>query len=142
MLSKKIPLFLLLAYLATIFSPGNSSSLRPYLEPSLRQFSQAEATGTIFSVIVSAKDMATATRAVTAIRGRVTSQLWLINAVGASVTSAQLTRLAVNPALTALFANKSVGSAVDVEPTDDPTVWKVTSPVAVDVGADFAAQWQ
>jgi len=45
--------------------------------------------------------------------------------------------LAADPTLTSLFANKTVGSAADVEPTGDPTVWKVASPVAIDVGADL-----
>ncbi len=96
MLSQKIPLLLLLAYLATFFSPTISASARPYLEPSLRQFPQAAAADNTFSVIVSAKDLATATHAVATVGGRVTSHLWLINAVGASVTAAQLVHLGVS----------------------------------------------
>ncbi|MCX6044579.1 MAG: S8 family serine peptidase, partial [Chloroflexi bacterium] len=101
-----------------------------------------------FSVIVTAADAATAARAVEQVGGQVTSQLWLIDAVGARVSAEQFKQLAADPALVSLVGNQSVeGAAVvplegatdgkDVQPTADPFVWHVLSPATMDVGADL-----
>ncbi|MDQ3249687.1 MAG: S8 family serine peptidase, partial [Chloroflexota bacterium] len=111
----------------------------PYVEATLLPLAAATAPDATFSMIVRAADATTAAQAVTAAGGRVTSHLWLINAVGARVSTRQFKRLAADPTLVALFGNQPVAGAGagsdDVEPTGDPAVWKVQSSVAVDVGA-------
>lgn len=144
-------LFLALAALAMLAVPAPPVSQAPhaYLDPALTA-SSAPAT----SVIVSAADATGAARAVRAIGGAVTSELWLIDAVAATVPTARLADLAAAPGVTSVIANRGVASTdwdgwvtdlplpsawdgrPDVQPTDDPTVWQLVNPLPIDIGAD------
>ncbi|MFL7794014.1 MAG: S8 family serine peptidase, partial [Anaerolineae bacterium] len=86
------------------------------------------------SVIVTAGGSAAATRAVEHVGGRVTSDLWLIDAVAAAIPAAQLDALAAYPGVRSIVNNKPVRAAV--EPDPDTLVMDQTWPVPVDVGAD------
>jgi outer membrane protein assembly factor BamB len=84
-----------------------------YVEPSLRSH-EAET----LSVIVTAADSQTAAEAVERLGGQVSSDLWLIDAVGASLPVGQLEALASEPGIISIVDNKGVGTAGD--PPDRP----------------------
>ena len=110
------------------------------------------------SVIVTAASPEVATRAVEAVDGAVTSELWLIDAVAATLTRDQLPLLAADPSVESIVANKGVtrsdwpddwdgwvtdfrfplpwDGSPDVQATDDGSVWNTVYPVTIDIGAD------
>ncbi len=88
-----------------------------YIEPGLLA-SLAET----LSVIVTADDAETAARAVKAVDGQVSSELWLIDAVAATVTANRLADLAAIPGIVSVVDNKGVQAAQLPEP-DDSTGW-------------------
>ncbi len=96
----------------------SGSSREPaFIEPGL--FSTQAKT---LSVIVTADDAETAARAVKAVGGQVSSELWLIDAVAATVTANSLADLAAIPGLVSVVDNKGVQAAQLPEP-DDSTGW-------------------
>jgi serine protease AprX len=120
-------------------NPGQAASpivtpLTVYVEPALWLVPTNEA-----AVIITATDRNAAYAAVIAVGGRVTSDLWLINGVGARVPTARLAELRAYPGLVAITVNHGVRSAgtTYVQPTANPTIWNVLSPVSVDVGANL-----
>ena len=129
-----------------------------YVEPQL-QSAQADA----LAVIVTGDSSQTAARAVERLGGQVTSDLWLIDAVAATLPAEQLAALAADPAVVSIVDNKGVKDAQepppgwitklwnflssffdqnepDAQPTQDPTVWDLANPVSIDVGADVLHQ--
>ena len=126
-----------------------------YVEPSLRT-TGAET----ISVIVTAEgSSATAATAVGSLGGEVTSDLWLIKAVAATLPANQLETLAATPGLVSIVHNKGVKSAQDpveewdgwvtdyrfpvpwdgspdVQETNSRWAYDVVYPTVIDVGAD------
>ena len=124
-----------------------------YVEPSLWT---AETDS--LAVIVTADDSHQAAKIVERVGGVVASDLWLIDAVSATVPADQLKSLAAQPGLVSVVADKEVRSAQEpdwdgtwatslrfpvpydgrpyAEATNDPKVWKLANPASVDVGAD------
>jgi hypothetical protein len=115
------------------------------------------------SVIVTAVDSAAAARAVARVGGTVSSDLWLVDAVAATIPAEGLAALAAHPAVRSVVDNKGVESAQDptadttavdgwvtdyrfpvpwdgsadiVQSTDDPKRYKLAYPVGIDIGAD------
>ncbi|MGD1994766.1 MAG: S8 family peptidase, partial [Anaerolineae bacterium] len=74
------------------------------------------------SVIVTAGDSAAAARAVARIGGEVTSDLWLVDAVAATVSAERVAALAAWPGVVSVVENKRVNAAQDPDPID-PTAW-------------------
>src|SRR5262245_44254403 len=69
---------------------------------------------TLSSVIVTATDTDTAARLVTLYGGTMTSRLWLIDAVGAQVPTANLPALTADPRVVSVVQNQHVQAAVAV----------------------------
>lgn len=129
-------------------APPATRAAQAYLDPALAGSSAAA------SVIVSAPDTAAAARAVRSAGGVVTSELWLIDAVAATVPAARPAALAAAPGVTAVVANRGVASSdwdgwvtdlplpsvwdgrPDVQATGDPSVWQIVNPLPIDIGAD------
>jgi len=109
------------------------------------------------SVIVTADDSGAAARAVERVGGLVTSDLWLIDAVAATISTSQLEALAAYPQVRSIVNNKGVETAdgpdddgwvtdfrfpvpwdgsPDVQATNNKKVWRLVYPAAIDVGAD------
>lgn len=142
---------LTLAALAMLAMPARPARTSPsaYLDPALSSASAAS-----LSVIVSAADSAAAASAARSVGGVVTSELWLIDAVAATIPAARVADLAAVPGVISVVANRGVASTAwdgwvtdlplpnvwdgrpDVQPTNDPTVWQVVNPVPIDIGAD------
>ena len=106
--------YLLLA-LATLFSlvgrpylpaTAHASRTASYVEPAL-----LSSTDEILSVIVTAAEAQTAAQAVERVGGKVTSDLELIQAVGARITRHQLDTLLADPGIRSITANKEVRSS-------------------------------
>ncbi|NTW02769.1 MAG: S8 family peptidase [Oscillochloris sp.] len=132
--------------LLTFVSPSRPQTTA-YVDPALT--SQA-AVGTV-SVIVSGSNAA---RAVEAVGGLVTDDLWLINAVAAQVPASVVSVLATKSGVNSVVLNRGVTSSdwdgwvtdlplpstwdgrPDAQPTADPKVWNVVNPVPIDIGAD------
>ncbi len=128
--------------------PTQAPAASAYLDPSLAGQTARQ------SVIVTASSAAAAAVAVQRAGGLVTSELWLIDAVAADLPAAAVTRLAADPSVRSVVANYGVRSSdwdgwvtdlplpatwdgrPDVQPTGDPSVWKVVNPVPIDIGAD------
>ncbi|NJN93268.1 MAG: S8 family peptidase [Anaerolineales bacterium] len=120
-----------------------------YVEPGLRT-RQSET----LSVIVTAADSQLAAQTVERLGGQVNSDLWLIDAVAATIPTDQLNTLAADPAIVSIVADKEVKSAQSPDgwvtdfrfpvPFDNRPdaqelagpYWKLANPVAIDVGAD------
>jgi serine protease AprX len=101
--------------------------------------------GEALSVIVTAADSTTAARAVARAGGQVTSDLWLIDAVAATVPARKLAALAAHPMVRSVVHNKGVkpanGPGKKKDPIDAiPLVTDQAWPVAIDVGADALHQ--
>ena len=108
---KRITYFIVLIAIITLVggsaSPVTSGARGQgaYVEPAL--LSEA---GKV-SVIVTAGDSQAASRAVQQVGGQVTSDLWLINAVGASIPADRLQLLATYPGVQSVVQNKGVQAA-------------------------------
>jgi serine protease AprX len=116
------------------------------------------------SVIVTAADSQAAAEAVEHVGGQVVSDLWLIEAVSARVPATRLSRLAAQPGIVSIVADKEVKSAQDpmwdgwvtsynipvpydgspdAQPTydnrgrEDMGIWELVNPISLDVGADI-----
>jgi outer membrane protein assembly factor BamB len=87
-------------------SASEQESSSTYIEPALVQSEQSE-----LAVIVTADSSDTAKTAVQAIGGQITSDLWLINAVGAVINAEALPQLAAYPGVTSIVNNKGVEPA-------------------------------
>jgi serine protease AprX len=141
---------LALALLLTLLPPASADGLAAaYVEPGL-----AATTTDNVAVIVTAGSAENAAAAVVAVGGTVSSELWLIDAVAARVPAAAIATLIGRPSIVSVVANKGVQSSdwdgwvtdrdlpaeydgrPDVQPTDDPVVWDIVNPVAIDIGAD------
>ena len=97
----------------------------------------APAGGGQVSVIVTAGDSLQAAQAVEAVGGRVTSDLWLIDAVAAQVPSAQVAALGAQRDVVAVTTNKGVASA-------DWDGWVVTTqplPVVISKPKTYYMLW-
>jgi subtilisin family serine protease len=137
-----------------VFSPATAPSQASiYEEPNLGA-AEAEA----LSIIVTAANSQQAARAVEAVNGTVTSDLWLIEAVAATLDREQLASLAADPTVESIVANKAVtrsdwpddwdgwvtdfrfpvpwNGSPDVQATGDASVWQMVYPVSIDSGAD------
>lgn len=85
-----------------------------YVEPALQSAEAAT-----LSVIVSAGSAEAAAQAVSQVGGRVTADLWLVDGVAATITSASLDQLASIAGVRSVVANASVQSAQAPNPTTD-----------------------
>jgi subtilisin family serine protease len=148
-------LYSLLIGCVSISGDGLQSE-RAYLEPGLL-LAGPETEGV--PVIITARDTSSAAaRAVERLGGQVTSDLWLIDAVAATIPVGRLQALAAQPGIRSIVRDKTVSSAQeplwdgwaasytvpvpydgspDALPTGDPTVWDLVNPVPIDVGADI-----
>ncbi|HMQ51887.1 MAG TPA: S8 family serine peptidase, partial [Anaerolineae bacterium] len=126
-----------------------------YVEPNLWS-----ATTETLPVIVTAGDSPTAAAAVEQVGGQVTSDLWLIDAVAATLPSHRLAALTAASGVHSIVSNKPVESASDplwdgwVTPYRYPVpwdgspdaqpladaLWQLANPVMLDVGADITHQ--
>ncbi|MEZ4637459.1 MAG: hypothetical protein R2856_21320 [Caldilineaceae bacterium] len=97
---------LLLATLCLSSAPSASVGAVAYIDPSLMASTDAT-----LSVIVRGADNTDAAQQVARIGGAVTSDLWLIDSVAASIPRAKLTQLAAAPGIMSLVANHGVHSA-------------------------------
>jgi hypothetical protein len=86
--------------------PDQPASDMAYVKPGLWT-SQADP----LAIIVTATDSQTAAQAVERLGGQVTSDLWLIDAVAATLPAGQLKRLAAEPGLISIVENKGVTSS-------------------------------
>ena len=103
-----------------------------YIEPGL----SAQAAEKL-SVIVSAASAQAAAQAVQRAGGQVSSQLWLINAVAATLPATRLADLAATPGVVSVVDNKGVRGAGKSNPPSLPSFTTDQAwPVAMDVGAD------
>jgi len=133
-------------------TPPVSQSDQSYVEPSLWTVEANSLT-----VIVTAEDSQQAAKLVEQAGGRVVSDLWLIDAVSATVPADRLETLAAQSGVVSIVVDKQVRSAdeplwdgwaasydvpvpydgsADAVPTNDPTVWELVNPISIDVGAD------
>jgi hypothetical protein len=124
-----------------------------YVEPRLVSAHSPE-----LSVIVTAGDSAAAAQAVRRAGGKVCSELWLIDAVAATVPARRLGALASDPRVLSVVDNKGVQAAndptnwdgwvtdyrfpvpwdgsPDVVPTQNKGYYHLTTLIPVDIGAD------
>jgi outer membrane protein assembly factor BamB len=114
LIMKKIIVILLL-FIASVQLAG--AAIQPpenlaYVEPQLNT-----AAGDSLSLIVTASESQQAARAVELLGGQVSSDLWLIDGVAATLPATQLDALASSPGIISIVNNKSV------EPADDPADW-------------------
>ena len=84
------------------------------------------------SVIVTASTSQAAKTAVQQVAGEITSDLWLVQAVAATISARQLTRLARQPGIVSIVANKGVGASNG--PQCDPNVLALHGPCAARSG--------
>ena len=149
--------FLWIVLAALLFQPVLAAAAGPavamthaFVDPAL-----AASESSSLSVIVTGQSAEAAAQAVKRIGGQVSSQLWLIDGVGASIPGDQLDALAAQPGILAVVANKQVASsgwtgrpvALGSEKGSWPTSGSYSSgysmetdqswPVGVDVGADI-----
>jgi hypothetical protein len=104
-----------------------------YIEPGL-----AAGASESLSVIVTATDAASAARAVERVGGQVSSELWLIDAVAATVPMDRLTALATTPGVRAIVNNKGVtatGKPAPKDKTDTTTTDDQAAEPEPDAGA-------
>jgi subtilisin family serine protease len=145
--------FSLLAALALLSLPAPAAPLaaaaQAYVDPALVNRLESQV-----ALIVTGHDATGAALAVKAVGGRVTDELWLINAVAALAPAGSVSALAADPRVLSLVENKGVQTSgregwvsdlplptqwdgrPDAQTTGDPMVWNVVNPVAIDVGAD------
>jgi hypothetical protein len=108
--------FLILSVLlggAAVLPASTPPQQATYVQPNLRS-SQAET----LSLIVTASDSRTAADLVEQLGGQVSSELWLIDAVAATLPTGQLETLAAGPDIVSIVTNKNVEMAQG--PTCDP----------------------
>src|SRR5262245_45672680 len=126
---------MLAVLMAGITPPATYAAGTAYVEPVLLT-SQA---GSV-SVIVAATDSQVAANAVAGRGGQVTSNLWLINSVAATLPAHAVAAVAAMPGVQSIVLNhglkSSDASVADVQPTNSKKVWKIAYPVTVDIGAD------
>ena len=127
----KLNFILVLFLLVACVNPPQSPEpvQETYIEPALVSLETD-----VLSVIVTASDSADAARAVERVGGQVTSDLWLIEAVAATIPTDQLDALATYSGVRSIVNNKPVRAAA--EPDPDALIMDQTWPVPVDVGAD------
>ncbi|RME51400.1 MAG: hypothetical protein D6790_20000, partial [Caldilineae bacterium] len=103
-----------------------------YVDPAVRQSTQD-----VLSTIVTADSSQHAAKLVEQVGGRVTSDLWLIDAVGALLSPHQVEALAAMPGVRSIVENKRV---MQSDWGDGGSSYSLTTdlawPVAIDVGAD------
>lgn len=97
-------------------APFSNSVENAYVEATLYQHDSG-----LQSTIVTAKQPGLARQAVAQVGGSVTSDLWLIDAVVAQLSSEQITALAKLPGITSVVADKTVQSAEEI--VEDSYVW-------------------
>lgn len=105
-LHPRVFLFLTVGLILFSLAPHRTPA-RAYIEPSLHEQSGS------LSLIVSATSSERARQAVEQVGGTVTTDLWLIQAVGATVPATRLSELAAQPDITSLTDNHPVDSAND-----------------------------
>jgi hypothetical protein len=93
-----------------------------YIEPGLLGAQESD-----LSVIVTADDWRAAARAVKQVDGQVTSELWLIDAVGALVPGNRLEHLAAVSGVRSIVHNKPVETATKPEPPAPPLLQESAS---------------
>ncbi len=103
---------------------------RAYLDPTLAAISEEDV-----SVIVTGRGRDTAKQAVASAGGQVTSDLWLIDAVGATIPSNALRDLSANPGVMSIVKNSGI-SVNGKKPNWDAIVSDQAWPFSADVGAD------
>ena len=108
-----------LLFFAAIFSlwlaPISPSHVATaYVDPALTAQSADE-----LSVIVTGVDGETAVSAINTVGGQLTSNLWLIDAAGATINKSQLTQLASFPGVLTIVNNHGVETAGGGNPNDD-----------------------
>ena len=106
-MKSKLSLVLVFLLFACYLPPSQAPTQQSvYVEPALLSPEED-----MLSVIVTGADSAVAARAVERIGGHVTSELWLIDAVGAVVPAAQIDALAAQSGVRSIVANKQVRAA-------------------------------
>jgi len=136
-MKKASVLFITLTILISIVIgvvPQSAALERAYVEPSLLTLRDEN-----ISVIVTAADSTVAARAVDGAGGRVTSELWLVDAVAAVVPNERLPTLAGDPAVLSIVANKgvSVSERLPYDPINPFGLFGDQGwPVGMDVGAN------
>ncbi|RMG99200.1 MAG: hypothetical protein D6706_05840 [Chloroflexi bacterium] len=112
-------LILLMAFLVAFAS--KSAPQTAYIDPSLA----AQPQETV-SVIVTGNTSETAAAAISRLGGKVTSNLWLINAVGATISTNKIYELAATPGILSVVQNYGVKTAEAPSQTNDensPLTW-------------------
>ena len=104
-------LLLVLLLLGGCLPPATPARPSTYTDPSLLAATQES-----LSVIVSAHSAEAASEAVKRSGGVVTSDLWLIDAVAATVTPQQLPALARQPHVISIVVNQGISTAGDIVP--------------------------
>ena len=134
-----ITLVVLAVLLSSAVAPAAIAASTAYVEPALLVQGP-----TTVSVIVAATSSQAAGAAVERLGGQVTSDLWLINSVAATLPADKVAALATAPGIESIVANRGVTSSSKkqpyVRPTKDAKYWELTYPVAADVGADALQQ--
>lgn len=113
LVSLLLAMALLLAPCTGSLTAAPNSTERAFVEPGLLSQSAAEV-----SIILTADSARSADRAVRHVGGRVTSELWLIDAVAAVVRSEAIEQLARQPGVRTLVMNKGIRTADKPAPSD------------------------
>jgi len=107
----------LLAFTALTFSaPGTPIHQSAYVEPGLKT-----SRSSTLSVIVTAEDESLAARGVREIGGNVSTNLWLIDGVVATIPTSKIDALAKFPGIQTIVENKPVRTA-ETYPIDTPYI--------------------
>jgi hypothetical protein len=110
-LQKKNSLFVFLSVtLGILFAFSVSLSGQP-AETAYVDASLSDSADSLISVIITADSADTAVAAVEQVGGQVTSNLWLVDAVGATVSPAQLKALAASPGIVSIVNNKGIANS-------------------------------
>jgi subtilisin family serine protease len=137
----------------TLLLPAATPPAQPaYVEPALWAANHAAV-----PVIVTAWPGYNPAGLIQLVGGQVTSNLWLIDAVAATLPANRLPVLAAAPGVRSIVSDKAVkaaqdplwdgwaasynvtvpwNGAPDATPTNNPKIWNLLNPVPVDVGAD------
>jgi subtilisin family serine protease len=105
----------------------------PYLEPGLAAAGSAD-----LSLIVTAGDSAAAARAVRQLGGLVTADLWLIDAVAATLPAGQLSRLAGAPGVVSIVQDKPVSTSGKPKPSSTSGTTDSTTSTSSTTSADLS----
>ncbi len=127
--------------LFSVAAAGSAVNLQPQpvgmlpLPQSAQSQPAAEEKSQITTHIVSARNSEIAAQLVAQIGGKVTTKLWIIDAVVAELSEAQRQWLAQQPQIISLVADQQIHAASNLEQWSNS--WNVGDPATVEVGADI-----